>query len=1132
MRYSNGSLHLSATDLIGHLACQHLTALDKAVAQGKLKTPKVWNPHLETLWKRGLEHERQYVDHLEKSELKIVRIDGKGIDAKSAGETLAAMKAGADVIVQAALSNGTWEGRADVLLRVPKASALGDWSYEVTDTKLARQTKGGTILQLCLYADLIGSIQGHIPEFVHVVSPWSDFEPESFRTTDYIGYYRFVQRRLQQAVTTTTPTETYPEPKEHCDICRWYQQCDTRRRDDDHLCLVAGISKLQIGELERREVESTGALGKLPLPITWKPERGSAQSYVKVREQARVQVEGRTQQKPIFEPLEVQQGFGLTRLPEPSTGDVFFDFEGDPFVGEAGLEYLFGNAFTDDNDTLKYTGKWALTRDEERQAFEEFVDWIMARWQADPNLHIYHYAPYEPAALKRLMGRYGTREDEVDRMLRAGLFVDLYGIIRQSIRASVESYSIKQLEQFYDFKRTIPLAQANAALSSLQSFLELNDESQVTEEEKMIVEGYNRDDCISARRLRDWLESIREHLVAGGAEISRLPPETGAPPEKVDEWSQRVSALHARLTAEVPTDEAARTPDQQARWILGNILDWHRREGKAGWWEYFRLSALTSEDLFDEGAALSGLQFLGPAGGTTRAPIHRYEFPIQEVDLRGGEGLRSCGGEHYGSVDKIDVEARTIDIKKRQDTAGLHAEAVFAHDDVKTKVLAESLFRIGSEVADKGISGQTDYRAAAALLLRQPPHFGAESIQGPTEGTVDAARRLATKLNGHVLPIQGPPGAGKTFTGARMICELVRSGARVGITANSHKVIRNILNEVDKVAAAWGVDLRAIQKVGEKEDPVGGLSFTTKNEELFDGLSSTHNVAAGTAWLWARPEAFASVDVLVVDEAAQMSLANVLAVSQAGHSLVLLGDPQQLDQPLQGSHPEGTEVSALNHILGGHQTIEQGRGLFLAETWRLHPDICAFTSEVFYENRLKAKPGLERQEIVSKNSFKGSGLRFVPVQHTGNQNSSLEEADRIARLVLDHLDGDSSWIDREGKQNPLTLDDVLIIAPYNAQVFELRSRLPGARVGTVDKFQGQEAPIVVYSMTTSTPSDAPHGMEFLYSLNRLNVATSRAKCLCVLVASPDLLEPECRTPRQIQLANALCRYRELATEIA
>ena len=262
-----------------------------------------------------------------------------------------------------------------------------------------------------------------------------------------------------------------------------------------------------------------------------------------------------------------------------------------------------------------------------------------------------------------------------------------------------------------------------------------------------------------------------------------------------------------------------------------------------------------------------------------------------------------------------------------------------------------------------------------------------------------------------------------------------------------------------------------------------------------------------------------------------MSLANVLTASQAARSVVLLGDPQQLEQPMQGSHPEGTDVSALHHLLQSKKTIPPDRGLFLNETWRLHPDICAFTSELFYEGRLRPRPGLAARRIRSESRFSGSGLRYVALPTEGNQSSSPEEADCVRDIVDELMTYDTTWFDKDNVERPLALSDILIIAPYNAQVFELQQRIPGGRVGTVDKFQGQEAPILIYSMTTSSYADAPRGMEFLYSLNRLNVATSRAKCLCILVASPSVFEAQCRTPRQMQLANAFCRYLEMATPV-
>jgi uncharacterized protein len=1137
MKYDAGQFRLSATDVAGHLACRHLTMLDRLAALGEIEAPANWDPFLEVMREHGLRHEKAYLSQLEQSGGRLVRIEGAGVEPRRVAETIAAMREGAAFIVQAPLSNGIWQGRADVLRRIPMKTKLGDWGYEVIDTKLSRETKGGTILQLCLYSELVGAIQGPMAECMYVVTPWSRLDPEKHRTSDYIAYHRFVRKRLERAVELkagTTPT--YPDPKPHCDICRWDRDCDRRRHDDDHPSLVAGISKLQIGELAERDIATMTALSGVALPLPWKPKRGAARSYERVREQARVQVEGRAKQQPIFEALTPEPGFGLSRLPEPSAGDVFFDFEGDTFAGEGGLEYLFGYTVKGEDATLHYTGQWALTRDEEKRAFESFVDWVMAHWQRHPEMHIYHYAPYEPAALKRLMGRYASREDEVDRMLRGRLFVDLYGVVRHGIRASVESYSIKKLEPFYGFERATALSKANGALARLEASLELYGIESIRDEDRTIVEGYNRDDCASAHALRDWLETIRSTLIAEGATIERPGPEKKEASRKVDERAQRVQSVHDRLVRDVPIDAAERSEEQQAKWLLANILAWHRREEKSVWWEYFRLEALRADELLDERDAISGLSFLDTVGGTKKCPIHRYEFPPQETDLRGGEQLRNVGGAKFGEVEAVDLNARTIDITKRQDSARIHPEAVFAHDWFNPEPLPEALLNLGKEVVTQGVA-TGDNLPARNLLLRRPPALQGEPIRKPNETTLDAALRIAPKLEGNVLAIQGPPGTGKTFTAARMICQLALAGARVGITANSHKVIGNLLRQTVDAARDSSGTLDAIQKIRDGEEPQGDehraeIAVTTDNAALLDALNAGVKIAAGTAWLWARPEARRCVDVLFVDEAAQLSLANVLAVSQAGGALVLIGDPQQLDQPLKGSHPEGTDVSALAHILGGQKIIGGAQGLFLDQTWRLHPKICSFTSEMFYEDQLTSVECLEQQTIVCDGPLSGNGLRFFPVRHSGNQNSSAEEADLIAVMVRRLLAGKPSWVDQEGREKPLTLHDVLIIAPYNAHVFALKERLSDARIGTVDKFQGQEAPITIYAMATSTPEDAPRGMEFLYSLNRLNVATSRARCISALVASPDLFEPECRTPRQIQLANALCRFREMAVECA
>ncbi|MFK4528049.1 putative RecB family nuclease [Bradyrhizobium japonicum] len=1129
MQRNGAATVFSAGDLVGHLNCRYLTHLDLKVAEGELAKPKLRDdPALDALVERGKIHEQGFVDYLAEQGGTVTVIVGVGIDHASVAQTREAMTRGDAVIVQAALQDGHWSGRADVLRRVETSSGLGAWSYEVTDTKLARETKGNTVLQLSLYSDLLATMQQKMPEKAHVVTPGTEYLPEAYRVADFAAFYRRIRRSLETFAAEPAHDGLYPDPIEHCDVCRWREPCASRRRADDHLSLVAGIAKTQIEELVRRGVGTMATLATLPIPLQWRPNRGAAPSYERVREQARLQVEGREAGQLLHEVLPLVAEFGLFRLPEPSAGDIFFDFEGDPFVDGGGLEFLFGYLYANDDGTDAYVGDWATTRQHERAAFERFIDFVMERLTKHSGLHIYHFAPYEPAALKRLMGRYATREDEVDNLLRAGVFVDLYAVVRQSVRASVESYSIKKLEPLYRFDRTVPLIDVGGAMARVQACLELADAAGIDARDQAAIVGYNRDDCASTRALRDWLEGVRGGLIAQGKTIDRPQPEAADIGEDLSAWKRRVAGLVVRLTSDVPDDVAERSEEQQARWLLAHLIDFFGRENKAVWWEYFRLSDLSAEDLLHERAGLGGLTFLSHVGGTAKAPIHRYRFSVQETDVRSDDKLKCVGGDEFGSVVAISNDDRTIDVKKRQDTANLHPEAVFAHKFIDNQVLAESVFRIGEYVADHGITGPGTYRAARDLLLKVAPRLHGQVLEQAGEPPLAAAMRAALSLDQSVFPVQGPPGAGKTHAGSRMICALVRDERTVGVTANSHKVIRHLLDKSREAAAEQRLAIQCIQKVKDEPASLPGLQQTTKNPDFINGLGNGYQVGGATSWFWARPDAAGIVDVLFVDEAAQMSLANVLAVSQAAESIVLLGDPRQLEQPIQGSHPDGVATSALDHVLGEHATIEAGHGLFLGETWRLHPDICAFTSELFYEGRLRSRAGLERQGIRASSRANGVGLRYLAVPHVGNQNSSPEEADEIKTLVDEILGSSASWVDSAGKEAAIRLEDILIIAPYNAQVFELQERLPGARIGTVDKFQGQEAPIVIYSMTTSSHSDAPRGMEFLYSANRLNVATSRAKCLCIMVACPRLFEVECRTPRQMQLANAFCRYLELA----
>ncbi len=1097
---------------------------------GKLKKP-VWSDlSLDILIARGKEHEDAYVSYLKKKGFTTVDLEGKPMEA-----TIEAMGKGIDVITQGILTSGIWLGKTDILLKVEGRSKFGNWSYEVQDTKLAQNTRASTLLQLCLYTDLLEALQGTAPKKMYVVKPGDGFPAEEFLFTEFRAYYRMVKANFENTI-SGEPPETYPDPVEHCNICRWWHGCNKKRHDDDHLSLVAGIRTLQIDELQKQKMLTLEQFAKAD--TIDRPERGSKDSLIRKQPQARIQFDGRIQNKLLSVGWPVEAGRGLNRLPEPSKSDIYFDIEGDAFYEDGGLEYLLGYAYADEKGQLVYKKLWAANRLEEKRAFKKFMEFIASWWVKNERMYIYHFAPYEPTAIKRLARVHALFETEVDNLLRGERFIDLHAVFKEGLLASVERYSLKELEKFTEYTRKVPLRDASMARKSVECALELGEFKSIPKETIQLVEGYNEDDCLATEALHKWLEARRTDLVKSGKELLRPELKTGEASENVQEHDTRSQALFKALTEKLPEDRLTWTEEDKAKWLLANQIDYFRREDKSAWWEYFRVHELEHEDLLDERKAISGLEFMEVVAlkGKERTPVHRYKFPPQEVSLDEGDELIEVNGEKIGSVKAISQENGTIDIKKTAKTVDVNPFAVHTSERVDPGTLETSLMNLAETIDEHGLGPVWPHQASKDLLMRRKPRLlggkeGAELLAG--EDVVAGAIRLASNLDRSVLAIQGPPGSGKTHTGAMMILELSRQGKKIGVTAVSHKVVRNLFNKVLELSVKYKIPVNLVHKPKEKSDTLpAGLEEVPDNKGAWAAIEEK-KVVGGTAWLWSHDDSADKLDYLFVDEAGQMSLSQVLAASRAAKNLILLGDPQQLEQPQKGSHPEGSDVAGLTYLLNGHATMPKDAGLFLEVTRRLHPNICRYTSEIFYEGRLHSFPGTELRVISGKTPFDGGGLFFVPVAHHGNQNRSLEEVKKVSELVGQLL-ATGKWTYEEDRTSTLitrTLvkEDILIVAPYNAQVAALTEKLPGMRIGTVDKFQGQEAAVVIYSMTSSSAEDAPRGMPFLYNLNRLNVATSRAQSICILVCSPRLMEPECKTIEQMRWANGLCRFGEIAT---
>jgi uncharacterized protein len=1127
----------SATDLSGFLACEHLLALNRRAASGTLERPADTGGLAAHY---GNEYEQGYLAGLKQRGLRVAELDRpesysrEGLSAAHA-ETQAALAEGYDVVYQATLFDGTWLGHPDFLFR--RDGTTGTWahSYDVVDTKLARHAKATALVQVALYGEMLAVEQGCEPQ--QLILALGDGSKESFAYRSVAAYLRAIKSRFLSALDTPPP---YPYPVEHCDICIWSGHCDEQRHRDDHLSLVAGIRRQQAIRLEGVGIATLEDLAThaLPLPSV----RIGSGTLDRLRRQAVEQYQSRLDKGLSFSLLPSAAGIGLATMPEPDPGDIFFDLEGFPYAEEGGLEYLFG--WVDAGGSFDHL--FAEDRGGEKRAFEAFMDVLQERLAQFPGMHVYHYANYERSALSRLSNRHGAREEEVADLLRRGVLVDLYRVVRQSLVAGTESYSIKYLEPFYGLERTGEVKNAAESLEMYQAWLDSSPRDDTIRE---AIALYNAADCRSSLALRDWLLGLggKAELVAPEP-IGPLAAQTQSTPgDRFASWLAEAEATAARLLEDVPDDPARRDAFQHGRAVLAHLLKFHQREDNVQWRDRFDRLELSVEELRDnDSVAVADLRFEGTGDRVKLSQDYVYSFPAQDLGLRVGDrpidpATRKSPGQlvELEALTEEDPGRGRLVLRRGASRQDPHPEALIPSGPIENYVMRYALLRLAGWVVEHGLdSPASDWRAARQLLLRQPPRLADCTLPGdlcrPEEHGSDALLRLAPLLDGAALPVQGPPGSGKTYSAAEVILDAVGNGKRVGVTSNSHRVIEHLLISLVKQSST---PIRIAHRHGDGDEQVPGVVNLADNDKVLAVLDADEvDVVGGTAWLMSRDDMAGRLDLLVVDEAGQVSLANALASMEVTTDTLLVGDPAQLDQPIQASHPEGTDVSALAYVAAEATTMPTDLGLFLDRTRRMHPSICAFVSEVAYEGKLSGIEGLERQSVSARvdqsarparEQLVGSGIRYLPVAHEGNRTASAEEVERVVRAVDELLGG--TWTDAEGASHLLRAEDILVVTPYNAQIALLRARLPaGMEVGTVDKFQGREAPVVIYSMATSSTEDLPRDFEFLFSLNRLNVAVSRAQALAVLVCSPSLRAPRCRTTRQIRLVNALCRLIEYA----
>ncbi|MFE3290337.1 TM0106 family RecB-like putative nuclease [Rhodococcus sp. NPDC059234] len=1154
----------SASDLSQAAECEYalLRRLDSKLGLIETAGDDGPDPMLDRTSRLGDDHERLHLErYRDRFGDGVVQIERPRHDweelTRANRATVAAARSGADAIYQGTFFDGRFLGFCDFLVRE-------DGRYAVYDTKLSRHAKVTALLQLAAYAEALTSDGIEAAPQAHLIL--GDHSEVSYPLEDIAPVYR--QRRaellrvLDEHRAEGTPVQWGDPRYRACGRCG---HCGPEIERTHDLLLVAGMRTSQREKLIRGGVTDLYALAGSPAPV----DGMSKGTFAALQAQAAAQVrQERGGGAPVFEVI--GDAGALAAIPEPDPGDIFFDFEGDPLWAEDGspdwgLEYLFGVV---EADTGTFRPFWAHNRAEERRALVEFLDYVAERRKLFPGMHVYHYAAYEKTALLRLAGRYGVGEDAVDTLLRENVLVDLYPVVRATIRVGARSYSIKKLEPLYmgDELRGGDVTDAAASIVAYADFCELRDAGRDVQAQELLdgIADYNEYDCVSTHRLRDWLLGIAaEHGVSPHPVQPVLVSVT-------DEPGPAELALREYVGDTLPggdtgrsADSTLRSADQQAAALMAAAVGYHRRERKPFWWAHFdRL--VQPEDEWSDHADVLVAEVVEVVEDWHRKSARQNLRRRLRIGGRWGTGSTPRAGDVHILYDKGTgvgtedpatrgaVSAKVIELE----------EEVAPGGEMRDVLIVEEVLRRGAEehlclpmaVApgppirtnriEAAIAEQAAAMAAALptmpstaavdILRRVPPRTrsGNPLPVADPQSRAGAITAALLDLDDSYLAVQGPPGTGKTHTGAAVIADLVtRHGWRVGVVAQSHSVVENMLDGIVRAGVPG-------ERVAKK--PGSGLAehpaWTKLESDGLAGFLAEHEqsgcVIGGTAWDLAHSDRVppSSLDLLVVDEAGQFALANTVAVGISARNLLLLGDPQQLPQVSQGTHPEPVDTSALGWLAEGHGALPPELGYFLDRTWRMHPAVCEAVSRLSYDGQLKSQESVTTARSLADVE---PGVTALYVEHDGNSTESEQESGAILAEVRALLGRD--WSDPQSFEGvrPLGQSDILVVAPYNAQVGLLRRTLADAGlgevlVGTVDKFQGREAAVVLMSMTASSIDDVPRGMGFLLSRNRLNVAVSRGKWRAVIVRSPVLTHYLPSTPAGLAELGAFMRMHDSA----
>lgn len=1084
--------------------------------------PDVNDSMTAVLQKEGVLHELGELLKFEAQGLRVTNL----ADSNRIEDSIEAMRAGADVIYQAPLALIPFKGRADFLVKVTGQSVLGDYHYEVWDSKLAKSVKPEFILQLCCYSEMLETIQGKRPE--NIVVSLGSGEHKRLALREYIYYYLHLKKKFLAAHSGFNPDQC-PDPSLSGSYERWSAYAKQIFFQQDHLAQVANIRKTHIRKLQKAGISTMQSLIESGDNV-----KGiNRQTLARLKAQAAIQKASQNKEIPLFRILEHPEDTGFYLLPPACKTDVFFDIEGDPLY-EGGLEYLWGVTYFAEDGSRQYKDFWAHDAEEEKDCFNRFIQWVYQRWIQDPSMHIYHYASYEISACRRLMGRYGICEYEVDQLLRNGVFVDLYKIVKNALLVGEPRYSIKNIEHLYRPKRETEVASGGDSVAVYEHWRE-NPDGHDWQSSKILksIRDYNRDDCDSTQELVDWL---RDRQSAAG--ITYSGNNELVDPELKEAVTQAITLRNQLLDHSETLIQKSQPEEAAMARLLAWCLEFHRRERKPLIWKLYERMDMNEEELLEDIECLALCSRTGkePYLPTPKSRNLAYEYQFdsrQEFKANSSSyyvlGKKGADGrnlkvtlEKEGS--RINEGFITLQMKEAlNETITLIPDDYINPDPIPAAIYAQAGRFIENQLFNTAI-GDFLSRAYPRIKNRFPGQAIALSHDPATRlrQIIDAV----LNLDNSYLVIQGPPGAGKTYTAKHIIAELLMQGKKIGVTSNAYKALNHLLCCSAEYCQENGIKGHFVS-TKDSDGMLERLNIKlVKNKDMIDELQDAC-VIGSTAWGFSRVELEAQFDYLFVDEAGQVSVANLIAMSQSARNIILMGDQMQLPQPCQGNHPEESGSSILDYLLHHSPTISEECGIFLGTTYRMHPAVNAFISEMIYEGKLETASSNHKRIIEVPEGYEGvlnkeAGIIAVPVVHEGNTQASEEEVE-VIKTLAQQLCG-RTYIETDGTRRAISWSDMLFVAPYNHQVNKLQFSLgPKAKVGTVDRFQGQEEAIVFLSMCASDGEESPRGLNFLLDKNRLNVAVSRAKCLAIVVYSPSLPDASAVSLEQLKQVNLFCR---------